>query len=87
MWSCNQALLWGSLSHYSEDGIKYQEWELGLPIAVGESLILDLTYEYKTDKQGTYNQRHLNKEQTDSNQREGKGVVGERRGWVSKEHV
>ena len=45
----------------------------------------DLTYKWnlinKTEKQAKYDQRHWNKEQTDSNQRvEGKGIMGERRG-------
>ena len=52
----------------------------------------DLTYKWnlinKTKKQAKYNQRHGNKEQTDSNQREvGRGIMGERRGRVIKEYV
>ena len=42
----------------------------------------DLTYKWnlikKTNKQAKYNQRHVNKEQTDSNQR------GDGRGWWGK---
>ena len=52
----------------------------------------DLTYKWdlvnKTNKQVKYNQRHGNKEQTDSNQREEEsGITGERKGRVVKEHV
>ena len=52
----------------------------------------DLTYKWnlisKTNKQAKYNQRLWNKEQTDSNQREeGRGITGENRGSVIKEHV
>ena len=40
------------------------------------------------NKQGKYNQRHWNKEQTDTNQRgSGEGIMGERRGRVIKGHV
>ena len=40
------------------------------------------------NKQAKYDQRHCNKEQTDSNQRgEGRGIMAERRGSVVKEHV
>ena len=42
----------------------------------------------KINKQGRYNPRHRNKEQTDSNQRGGnRGIMGERRGRVIKELV
>ena len=35
-----------------------------------------------------YNQRHGNKEQPDNNQKGGgRGITGERRGWVIKKHV
>ena len=52
----------------------------------------DLTYKWnlinKTNKQAKYNQRHWNKEQTDSNQRGvGEGIVGENKGRAIKEHV
>ena len=52
----------------------------------------DLTYKWtlinKINKQAKYNQRHWNKEQTDSNQREGgRAITGERRGRIIKEHV
>ena len=52
----------------------------------------DLTYKWdlnnQTNEQAKYNQRHGNKEQTDSNQRGiGKGIMGERKGKVVKEHV
>ena len=52
----------------------------------------DLTYKWnlinKINKQEKYNQRHCNKEQTDTNQRGGgKGIMEERRGRVVKEHV
>ena len=44
----------------------------------------DLTYKWnlikKTNKQAKYNQRHANKEQTDSNQREGGGDNGRKKG-------
>ena len=45
----------------------------------------DLTYKWnlinKTNKETNYNQRHWNKEQTDSNQKGGgKGITEERRG-------
>ena len=51
-----------------------------------------LTYKWnlinKTNKQVKYNQRCGNKEHTDSNQRgEGRGIRGERKGRVVKEHV
>ena len=42
----------------------------------------------KTNKQTKYNQRNWNKEQTDSNQRGGgRGIMGENRGSIVKEHV
>ena len=52
----------------------------------------DLTYKWnlmnKTSKQAKYNWRHSNKEQTDNNQREAwRGIMGERRWRVVKEHV
>ena len=52
----------------------------------------DLTYKWnlinKTDRQAKYNQRHGNKEQTDSNQRGGgRGIMGGSRGRFIKEHV
>ena len=52
----------------------------------------DLTYKWnlinQTNKQAKYNQRHWNKEQTDSNQRgEEKGIIGEKRGRSIKEHL
>ena len=52
----------------------------------------DLTYKWnlinKTNKQAKYNQRHWNKEQTDSNQRGGKiEIMGENRRRAIKEHV
>ena len=52
----------------------------------------DLTYKWnlinKTNTQAKYNQRHWNKEQTDSKQRGGRrGITEERRGKVIKEHV
>ena len=51
----------------------------------------DLTYKWnlinKTGKKAKYNQRHWNKEQTDSNQRRGEGDYGERKGRIIKEHV
>ena len=59
----------------------------------GERQILyDLTCKWnlinKTNKQVKYNQRHWNKEQTYSSQREGgRGIMGENRGKVIKEHV
>ena len=51
-----------------------------------------LTYKWnlinKTNKQTKQNQKHGNKEQTDSNQRGGgKGITGKGRGRVIKEHV
>ena len=59
----------------------------------GERQILyDLTYKWKlinkTDKQAKSNQRHWNKEQTDSNLRgPGKGIKEENRGRAIKEHA
>ena len=52
----------------------------------------DLTYKWnlinKTNNQAKQNQRHGNKEQTDSNQRGvGRGIMGGNRGRVIKEHV
>ena len=52
----------------------------------------DLTYKWnlinKTNKEAKYNQRHGNKEKTDSNQRGGRRrVMEERRERVIKEHV
>ena len=52
----------------------------------------DLTFKWnlinKTKKQAKYNQRHWNEKQTDHNQRgEGRGLIGENRGRVIKEHV
>ena len=52
----------------------------------------DLTYKWnlinKTNKQAKWNQRHGNKEETDSDQKGGgRGIMGERRGRVIKEHV
>ena len=52
----------------------------------------DLTYKWnlsnKTNKEAKYNQRLLNKEQTDSNQKERRrGIMGENRGMAIKEHV
>ena len=65
---------------------------------VGERQIpYNLTYKWnlinKTNKQEKYNQKHWNKEQTDSNQsRGGKGIIRENRGRDNrgrsiKEHV
>ena len=49
----------------------------------------DLTYKSnQQNKQAKYNQRHGNKEQTDSNQRGGeREIMGERRRMVIKKHV
>ena len=52
----------------------------------------DVTYKWnlinKTNKQAKYNQRHGNKEQTDSNQRGvGREIMRERKERVIKEHV
>ena len=52
----------------------------------------DLTYKWnlinKTNKQAKCNQRHWNKEQTDSNQRGGgREIKGERRGRIIKERL
>ena len=52
----------------------------------------DFTYKQnlinKTNKQAKYNQRHWNKEYTDSNQRSGRrGIMRERKGRVLKEYV
>ena len=52
----------------------------------------DLTYKWnlinKTNKWAKYNQKHWNKEQTDTNQRgEGRAIMRERRGRVVKEYV
>ena len=52
----------------------------------------ELTYKWnlvnKTNKQAKYNQRHGNKEQTDSGQRGGgTGIMGENRGRAIREHV
>ena len=42
----------------------------------------------KTNKQAKYNQRHRNKEKTDSNQRGGgRGIMGEKRGRAIRKHV
>ena len=77
--------------HNSMDGTgkHYAKWNK----AGGERQIpYDLTYKQnlmnKTSKQAEYNQRHWNKGQTDSNQREGgRGITGEGRGRVVKEQV
>ena len=51
-------------------------------------LIYKLNLINKTNKQAKYNQRHLNKEQTGSNQRgRERGIMGENRGRVDKECV
>ena len=52
----------------------------------------DLTFKWnlinKRNKQAKYNQRHGNKEQTDSDQRgEGRGIMGERKGRVKSRNM
>ena len=70
-------------------GEHYAKWNK----AGGERQIpYDLTYKWnlinKTNKQAKYNQRHWNKEQTDSNQREaGRAIMGENRGRAIKEYI
>ena len=70
-------------------GEHYAKWNK--PDSEGQ-IPYDLTYKWnlinKTHKQARYNQRHWNKEQTDSNQRgRGRGIMGEKRGSVIKGHV
>ena len=70
-------------------GEHYAQWSK--PGGEGQ-IPYDLTYKWnlinKTNKQAKYNQRHWNKEQTDSNQRKGRrGKKGERRERVIKEHA
>ena len=70
-------------------GEHYAKWNM----PGGERQIpYDLTYKWnlinKTNKQAKYQQRHWNKEQTDSNQRGGGSeITRERREMVVKEHV
>ena len=71
----------GTGEHYAKWNKPGGEWQIPY----------DITYKWniinKTNKQAKYNQRHWNKEETDSNQRGGEGIVRKNRGRAFKEHV
>ena len=79
-------MLCNSMDGYAEH---YAKWNKA---GSEREIPYDLTYKWnlinKINKQAKYNQRHWNKEQTDSNQRgERRGIIGDNGGRAIKEHV
>ena len=60
-------------------GERYDKWNKpGGERQIPHDLIYQWNLINKTNKQAKYYQRHLNKEKTDSNQRGGGGIMGEK---------